>query len=200
MAEVANTVSTVRRAGADPMRNAGGVSLRDVINKVAGSPRLLYGGWLLYSTIVVLAVRRHEPWADEAQAWLIARDSTLVQLWTSLGRYEGTPPLWHTLLQALQGLGLPYDLLNLFSAALAGRSASPAPVQLLSVLPVCCCREELQPATSTLVWRCGPVQGGATTFVGFHVASMLAGGGQRPRLCALSGTGTRMALATLGQF
>src|SRR5215469_1298376 len=30
----------------------------------------------VYALISILAIRHHEPWADEAQSWLLARDST----------------------------------------------------------------------------------------------------------------------------
>ena len=36
----------------------------------------------------------HEKWADEAQAWLIARDLSLETIWFHEMRYEGTPALW----------------------------------------------------------------------------------------------------------
>lgn len=44
---------------------------------------------------------QHEPWRDEMQAWLIARDSrTFAELLENL-RYDGHPPLWYFLLYAL---------------------------------------------------------------------------------------------------
>lgn len=43
----------------------------------------------------------HEPWRDEMQAWLIARDSPDLRSLLLIGRYEGTPPLWHLLLRPL---------------------------------------------------------------------------------------------------
>jgi hypothetical protein len=50
----------------------------------------------------------HEPWRDEAHAWLIARYApSLSALFATLG-YEGTPGLWLLLLRGLCDLGLPY--------------------------------------------------------------------------------------------
>jgi hypothetical protein len=52
----------------------------------------------------------HEPWFDEAQSWLLARDNA--SLWTLLAervRYEGTPGLWQALLWVAIRLGLPFD-------------------------------------------------------------------------------------------
>jgi hypothetical protein len=60
----------------------------------------------------------HEPWFDEAQAWLIARDSGLGELFGRVA-YEGTPPLWHLLLWLLIRCGLPYSALWTISSACA---------------------------------------------------------------------------------
>ena len=56
----------------------------------------------LYSFVVLFTVRYHEKWADEAQAWLLARDLDLKTLWFHELSYEGTPGLWHTILWIAQ--------------------------------------------------------------------------------------------------
>jgi|HubBroStandDraft_2_1064218.scaffolds.fasta_scaffold30910_2 hypothetical protein len=61
----------------------------------------------------------HEPWLDESQAWLIARDSSLRQLLVERVRYEGTPGLWHLLLWLCIRLGLPFAGLYLVSVTCA---------------------------------------------------------------------------------
>lgn len=53
---------------------------------------------LAYVCVVLWTIRYHEKWADEAQAWLIARDLDLKTIWFHEMRYEGTPGLWHTIL------------------------------------------------------------------------------------------------------
>ena len=64
--------------------------------------------FLLYISLSLLTFLNHTPWRDEAQAWLIARDSN--DLFSMLGqiRYEGTPPLWHLILFILAKLNMPY--------------------------------------------------------------------------------------------
>lgn len=57
------------------------------------------GAWI---AVVAFTVRYHEKWADEAQAWLIARDLDLKTIWFHELRYEGSPGLWHTILWAAQ--------------------------------------------------------------------------------------------------
>lgn len=49
----------------------------------------------------------HEPWRDEAQAWLFARDQSLPQMLGNL-HIEGHPALWFLLLWPISHLGLPY--------------------------------------------------------------------------------------------
>lgn len=62
------------------------------------------GRWLELVVVGTFAVClgallwRHEPWRDELQAWLLARDSgSFLDLWRN-SRYEGHPLLWHVLL------------------------------------------------------------------------------------------------------
>ena len=64
--------------------------------------------FLVYCALVIAGAFHHEPWWDEAQAWLIARDTPLVELFTRGVRYEGHPPLWYLLLAIPAKLGLPY--------------------------------------------------------------------------------------------
>lgn len=99
---------------------------------------LIYGGALAYAVLIAAAIGRHEPWADEAQAWLLGRDASLADLWLKLLHYEGSPGLWQTLLHALIRLGLPYSTLN-YLGGLLGLSAAwlalryapfPLPVRL----------------------------------------------------------------------
>jgi hypothetical protein len=91
---------------------------------------------LIFAALLLVVGRHHEPWFDEAQAWLIARESTPWSLITQGVRYEGTPALWHLLLWAVQRLGLPYGGLWLVSSALACAGAwivlnkSPFPLLL----------------------------------------------------------------------
>ena len=49
----------------------------------------------LYAILLAVVLWKHEPWADEAQAWLIARDCSGVELLFQRLRYEGHPGLWY---------------------------------------------------------------------------------------------------------
>ena len=54
-----------------------------------------------YALLLAALLSQHEMWADEIQAWLLARDSDgIAELLANL-KYEGHPPLWHLLLMPL---------------------------------------------------------------------------------------------------
>lgn len=101
----------------------------------------VYCAGALYILVLFLTVSHHEPWADEAQSWLLARDLSLAQLLAVAPHYEGTPPLWHLLLHLLIRLGLPYSALNIVSGALGVAAAwlivryAPLPLWIRLVLP-----------------------------------------------------------------
>src|SRR5438477_6802407 len=121
------------------------VSWKRGLRRVAKSPGRaklpLYCTAALYVVVVTATAWHHEPWADEAQSWLLARDSNLIDLWTRLLHYEGSPGLWHTLLHVLIGIGFPYSGINVLSAALGFAAAclflwhAPLPVPVRIFLP-----------------------------------------------------------------
>ncbi len=68
---------------------------------------------LVISIFIVLAglsSEFHEPWSDEAQSFLIARDTSLSEV-LSYMKYEGTPPLWVFILKLFIFLGGTYETL-----------------------------------------------------------------------------------------
>ena len=111
------------------------------VNSVRAPSLLPVCAAALYVLVVVAAVLHHEPWADEAQAWLLARDASLSDLWLRLMHYEGSPGIWQTLLHFLVGIGLPYSAYNFVSALLGLGAAwllirySPLPLAFRVLLP-----------------------------------------------------------------
>jgi len=61
-----------------------------------------------FAAITAFVAAHHEPWRDEADAWLVVRDIDFAHFfdWT---RHAGTPALWYGLLAPLARLGLPYE-------------------------------------------------------------------------------------------
>jgi hypothetical protein len=90
---------------------------------------------------VSATILHHEPWADEAQAWLLARDASLWDIWVRLMHYEGSPGIWQTLLHALVAMGLPYSAYNFISGALGFAAIwmliqyAPLPLAIRLLLP-----------------------------------------------------------------
>jgi hypothetical protein len=72
---------------------------------------------LLFAVCAGVVIGRHELWRDELQAWLLARDTPTFTSFLYALRYEGVPPLWHTLIRGLTRV-----------------SGSPSAMQLLQVL------------------------------------------------------------------
>jgi hypothetical protein len=70
-----------------------------------GDGRLALTVTALFLVVGALSILCHEPWRDEAQAWLLARDSARLGELLQNARYEGGPVLWHLLLLPLTRVG-----------------------------------------------------------------------------------------------
>jgi len=76
--------------------------------------------WTALSGVVIFAVSHHEPWTDEAQSWLLARDLNWIQLVFGELRYEGHPGLWYSILWVtIHIFHLPYSALGYVGASFA---------------------------------------------------------------------------------
>ncbi len=69
-----------------------------------------YSVLCIYILLLSVFMYFHEPWYDEAQAWLIARDASLREILFTIPHYEGHPPLWFLLLAAFAKSGANFDL------------------------------------------------------------------------------------------
>ena len=94
-----------------------------------------------YATLVACAIPYHEPWADEAQSWELARTLPLGILFKTYVRYEASPGLWHFLLWILSQAHVSYAGLHWICGAIAVASSyllvfkSPLPRYLRLTLP-----------------------------------------------------------------
>ncbi|NOY75001.1 MAG: hypothetical protein GXP32_04325 [Kiritimatiellaeota bacterium] len=99
----------------------------------------LWSIFLLYAGFTFALVIYHEPWMDEGQAWLIARDLSISGVFSQM-QYEGTPALWHFLIMPLAKSGLPYFSMRLLHYIIAlvivwiALFKSPYPIYLKVVL------------------------------------------------------------------
>lgn len=89
----------------------------------------------VYVVLVAVVAAHHEPWRDEADAWLFARDGDFLHIvdWT---RHAGTPALWYFILAPLPRLGFPYASQSVLHLAIAAASiallAARAPLTRLT--------------------------------------------------------------------
>ncbi len=94
----------------------------------------------MYLSLVALILLHHEPVADEAQAWQLARTLSIGKMFHAL-RYEGSPGLWHLLLWILSRAHVSYTGLHWICAAIAFIGAAllvfraPFPRYIRLVLP-----------------------------------------------------------------
>ena len=91
---------------------------RSRFDRVLASAALLV--WIAVTATISV---RHEPWRDEADAWLVARDADVVTFirHTSL---SGTPALWRVILLPLARGGAPYDSQKAVHLAIAAATAA----------------------------------------------------------------------------
>ena len=71
----------------------------------------------IYCAVLALLIPVHEPWSDEAQAWLLARDNSIWELIRHRLHYEGAPALWHLVIKLFQHAHGSYAGLGWFGAA-----------------------------------------------------------------------------------
>jgi hypothetical protein len=95
----------------------------------------------LYAAVLAYAIPFHEPWGDEAQAWQLARNLSLDQLFRTFIRYEASPGLWHFLLWLLIRCHISFSGLHWICGVIAVASTSvlvlhsPFPRYLRLTLP-----------------------------------------------------------------
>ncbi len=82
------------------------------MNRFSGWPRKYLPELLTltgYALLLGVVLCFHEPWYDEAQAWLIARDASWSDLLFVLPHYEGHPPVWYAFLALFARAGADFE-------------------------------------------------------------------------------------------
>lgn len=78
---------------------------------------------LVFAVLSSALIIFHEPWLDEAQAWLIARDASYYDMLFKLPHIEGHIAFWWLILSVPAKLGVPYEIglkaVNILIAVLA---------------------------------------------------------------------------------
>lgn len=63
---------------------------------------------LVFIVLSLLLLLNHEPWRDEAQSWLLTRDSPDIASLLHLTSYGAAMPVWHLIVFPFAKSGLPY--------------------------------------------------------------------------------------------
>ena len=147
-----------------------------------------WGWWetaalLGFISVVAKGIRWHEGWADEAQAWLIARDMGWWDMMLHGLHNEGSPGLWHSLLWILARLHFSY----LGMHYVAGASAVAGAAVFLRYAPFPRYLKLLLPFTFFIAYQDAVVARSYVlyTLLGFGVAALLRRRVNRPILLAV---------------
>lgn len=96
-----------------------------VFARINGLPkkRVALAATICFAILTVVVAIFHEPWLDEAQSWLIARDASYYDMLFVLPHVEGHVPFWWLLLSIPAKIGVPYEAglkgVNILIAVLA---------------------------------------------------------------------------------
>lgn len=105
-----NTITNTSTANTDTPKTIKTTNATKTTNKLCFVKHARALSFIAYMAVVAVVMYFHEPWFDEAQSWLIARDSSFVDLLTLRPHYEGHPPLWTLLLSIPAKTGIPYEI------------------------------------------------------------------------------------------
>jgi hypothetical protein len=114
---------------------------RSPARRTASVRVLEIGVFVAYLVGLGFAIAVHEPWADEVQSWLLARDLSPAGLFVHQLRFEGSPGLWQLLLMPFTHAHLPLVTLNIVGGVVAASGValllfcSPLPLPLRVLLP-----------------------------------------------------------------
>ncbi|MBR5178192.1 MAG: hypothetical protein IKW90_05275 [Lachnospiraceae bacterium] len=100
-----------------------GKAIESVFEKVENNKRIKFEivVFLLYIAGQICMIFVHEPGADEALPWLIARDSSIYEVIFVVPHYEITTSLWYLVIMPFAKLSAPYELsLNILNLTFSG--------------------------------------------------------------------------------
>jgi len=133
---------------------------------------------LLWCGIAGYAVKQHVPWADEAQAWMLAGGVNWKTLFVHSLHYEGTGGLWHAFLKLLQAMHVSFTGMRWIVAGVEGAAMAV----LLRYAPFPRIVRLLVPFTFFLLFQDGVVARSYCLFaiLAFPAAALLRSARPRP--------------------
>jgi len=91
--------------------------------RAALHPLLAWSALAVYIILGAVVAAHHEPWRDEADAWLVARDADPLTF-VRRASLSGTPALWHLILVPLARGGAPYESQKALHLAIAAATVA----------------------------------------------------------------------------
>lgn len=79
----------------------------------------IFAAWFLFNGILLAG---HELWRDEANVWLLARDTSPLELIRVI-KYQGHPCLWYFLMMPFAKLGFPFPIMSIISFVIMSLAA-----------------------------------------------------------------------------
>lgn len=96
---------------------------------------LLICVFLIYLAVNGILLVLHEPWRDEANVWLMARELSPFELLRVI-KYQGHPCLWYFLVMPFAKIGFPFRVIGIISycimAVTAGVLLLKAPIHIIT--------------------------------------------------------------------
>lgn len=83
---------------------------------------ILWGIFVCYLIFNIILLVKHEPWRDEANVWLMAKNLSPLELLQEI-KYQGHPCLWYFLVMPLAKAGLPFRSMEVLSLIVMGSAA-----------------------------------------------------------------------------
>jgi hypothetical protein len=132
----------------------------------------------LWLGLVGFAVAQHDPWADEAQAWMLASAVSWKTLFLHSLHYEGSGGFWHAFLKVLQALHIPFTGMRWLVAGVEGAAIAV----LLASAPFPRIVRLLLPFTFFLFYQDAVIARSYCLFaiLAFPAAALLRSGRPRP--------------------
>ncbi len=138
---------------------------------------------VLWLMLAGFAVAQHDPWADEAQAWMLANAVSWKTLFTHSLHYEGSGGLWHAFLKVLHALHFSFTGMRWLVAGIQGAAMAV----LLARAPFPRMVRLLLPFTFFLLYQDAVIARSYCLFaiLAFPAAALLRSGRPRPVLFAV---------------
>lgn len=96
------------------------MKMKESIQKVR--PYLIVFCFVTYVVFNGVLLWNHEPWRDEANVWLMARELSPLQLLREI-KYQGHPCLWYLLVMPFAKLGFPFRVIGILSTVIMAVAA-----------------------------------------------------------------------------